>query len=698
MKRNITTIKSIMTFCFAVGMTSGMLLTTQSCSENLDEGEFAIAKEQTISDFLSENEEYSQILAIFDRVSLGHKEGASSLRAVLSARGNYTIFAPTNAAINDYVANLLGSGKSISDLSDEEAELIAYSCVIDNGTESAYESPDFPQEGGAFTKSDLNDRTITCEERTEEGSETPYYYINGKCKVERTDVRLSNGYLHSVSAVIAPSNENVPDLIKEASNMNIMGALLHYTGWDAKLTDYMDIEYENAEHEQTIKLPNLNTFAVAQHRYLGFTGLIETDDVYARYGVPAPQGFNVDAGGTLSNWDAVLAAIKPIAESAYGADTTGGDITNEDNPVNRFVAYHFIEGKMAHNKFVQHMCEYGYKYGDIMNPQQKEFSVDIWDYFTTVGKHRGLVKILQEAVSHDLFANRTCKYDVDGSYEQLSVINKGVQVLPTNGENDNNARNGFYFPVDDLFMMDAATADAMGNERIRFDITTILPELMNSGARNVTYMYFDDNNYFNNITGCSDDTKLLYLTSAPVGGTGWCDYEGDEFMVLGVYDFTLKLPPVPKDGTYELRMGVSQNSLRGMCQIYFGEDEKSLLPVGLPYDMRNQYTDQDENVAWFNENGLDEGTIIEKDKNMRNHGYMKGPKYFNRNDGSGNNTARDYSGNVRRIITTQNLKADKTYYIRFKSCLEDNASQFFSDYFEWCPRSVYNGLDPEDRW
>lgn len=698
MNRNITKIKSFMTFCLAAGLTSGMLLTTQSCSENLDEGDFAIAKEQTISDYLAENAEYSQILALFERVSLGHKEGASSLRAVLSARGNYTIFAPTNDAINSYVADLLGSGKSISDLSDEEAELIAYSCIIDNGTEQAYESPDFPQEGGAFNKSDLNDRTITCEERTEEGSETPYYYINGKSQVVKTDVRLSNGYLHAVGSVIAPSNENVPDLIKEADNMNIMGALLHYTGWDEKLTDYMDVAYENAEHEQTIKLPNLATFAVAQHRYLGFTGLVETDDVFARYGVPSPQGFNVEDGGTLANWNDVLAAIQPIAEGAYGPDTTGGDLKNEDNPVNRFVAYHFLEGKMAHNKFVQHMCEYGYKYGDIMNPQQKEFSVDIWDYFTTVGKHRGLVKIMQEAVSHDLFANRTCKYDVEGSYEQTEVLHKGVQVMATNGENDNNARNGFYYPIDDLFMMDAKTADAMGNERIRFDITTILPELLNSGARNVTYMYFDDNNYFENITGCSDDTKLLYLTSAPVGGAGWCDYEGDEFMVLGVYDFTLKLPPVPKDGTYELRMGVSQNSLRGMCQIYFGDDAKSLLPVGLPYDMRNQYLDQDENVAWFNDTNLDEGTIIEKDKNMRNHGYMKGPKYFNRNDGTGNNTARDYSGNVRKIITTQNLKADKTYYIRFKSCLEDNASQFFSDYFEWCPRSIYNGVDPEDKW
>ena len=57
-------------------------------------------------------------------------------------------------------------------------------------------------------------------------------------------------------------------------------------------------------------------------------------------------------------------------------------------------------------------------------------------------------------------------------------------------------------------------------------------------------------------------------------------------MVLGLYDFVLKLPPVPKEGQYELRMGISNNTLRGMCQIYFGDSPVNLSPAGLPVDMR----------------------------------------------------------------------------------------------------------------
>ena len=264
MKSICIKIKSLAAFlCFA-GMTSSVLFTFQSCKEDLSEGDYAIAEKQTISDYLAETPNFSKFKAILDRVPLGHKEGASSLSAVLSARGNYTIFAPNNEAIDAYLAEL--GVASVEQLDDEQAELIAYSCIIDNGDDSAYESPDFPQGNAAFTKSDLNDRTITCDEVAADDG-TTYYELNGKCRVVKFDVQLSNGYLHEVATVIAPSNEMVPDLIKMADNMHVMGVLLKATGWDAKLTDFIDLDYENAEHEQTIKLPNLATFPVAQYGF-----------------------------------------------------------------------------------------------------------------------------------------------------------------------------------------------------------------------------------------------------------------------------------------------------------------------------------------------------------------------------------------------------------------------------------------------
>ena len=47
-----------------------------------------------------------------------------------------------------------------------------------------------------------------------------YYLLDGTSRVVKFDIELSNGYLHIVDRVIAPSNEMVPDLIKTADNMN----------------------------------------------------------------------------------------------------------------------------------------------------------------------------------------------------------------------------------------------------------------------------------------------------------------------------------------------------------------------------------------------------------------------------------------------------------------------------------------------
>lgn len=81
---------------------------------------------------------------------------------------------------------------------------------------------------------------------------------------------------------------------------------------------------------------------------------------------------------------------------------------------------------------------------------------------------------------------------------------------------------------------------------------------------------------------------------------------------------------------------------------------------------------------------------------MRNQGYMKAPKYMTFPNTK--NTFRASSGVLRRIITQAYMEADKTYYLRFKSALRTTSAQFFVDYFEIVPRSVYNGVTSEDIW
>ena len=94
-----------------------------SCSETINEGNFAIKSEETALDFLTSNPQFSKIKAIYDRVRLGRTEDASSLSSVLSARGNYTVFAPNDSAV-DKCLNELGVA-TLEDLTYEQAQLIA---------------------------------------------------------------------------------------------------------------------------------------------------------------------------------------------------------------------------------------------------------------------------------------------------------------------------------------------------------------------------------------------------------------------------------------------------------------------------------------------------------------------------------------------------------------------------------------------
>ena len=672
-----------------------------SCKEEIDDSNFAIKTEKTMSDYLAEDANLSAIKAIFDRVRLGNKPEASSITAALSARGNYTVFAPTNDAVYRYVQHLIGT-TDINALSYEQAMIMAYNCVIDNGSDGAYETPDFPTKG-TFGISNLNDRMLSCVQ--EEG--TSDFIINGTSKVVTENIQVSNGMLHVVNEVISMSLDKVPELIAAAGNMRIMARLLQETGWAGKLVAEKDMDYEMEEHPDTKYFTSVSytTFPIPQKRYLGFTGFVETDDVYAsEWGITA----NI-VDGVIQNWSDVLAIIKQRAEAAYGTEDSG-DLTSPKNAVNRFVAYHFLEGRIPYDRFVKHFNEYGYKYGaDPHNPQTIEYTVDVWDYYRTVGEMPDLLKVTQVCDGeHEIYINRVCKYDngFDGKYQMVGSPESGeglnILISDTNGEYENSAVNGYYFPINKILIKNSQVANALGGERIRFDLMTITPELISNNCRGNGYKYFP-NGYFDGIKTRTSGTEIYYLHSQWNGGGAWQDYQGDEWIFSGLFDFVLRLPPVPRDGTYEFRAGIAQNTLRGMAQPYVGEDPNDLAPTGLPLDLR-QSVDRSVNAALNWQEDVDDAEInFENDKNLRNQGYMKAPLYFMLSDGNASTTARALpfgTGTpvVRRIIIQQYMKANTNYYIRFKSALKKTDAQFFLDYFEYCPSNISNGNEAEDPW
>ena len=707
-------------------------LTISSCEEEIDSSNFAIKTEQTIADILDTNKDLSMARDLFKKVPLGKADG-SSVYSVLSARGNYTAFIPDNVAMENYLRKLEVS--DINELLPEQAQLIVFSCVIDNGDQNAYESTDFPT-SAAFNLSNLYDRLLTCEEisdtiikrvKYDELTQMPemlegdtvfieysaYHKIDkGSCVMIR-DREASNGILHVVSEVIAPITDNIPDALKNSSNMQIMGLLLQKTGIAALLTQERDLAYEEVEHPEVFTTTaTFGKAAVPLKRYIAYTGFVETDDIFINnYGVPAPQ-YSSDEKivDNITNADEIIEAVKNIPEIARAYPSSVDDLTNPENGLYKFVQYHFINGKLAPGKFVAHNNEFRYKPGsDQKNPQMKDLPIDVWDYYTTIGEKRSLVKILQKGdagnagIEHPIYINRFCTYDNGflGTYDVVSVEADGIEVFEAEGFAPS---NGYVYPISDLLLFGDAERKVMGKERMRIDFTTIFHEVLSNNARGGQYMHFpqlsETHTYFDNLVRVTTDTKLTYLHTA-YGGANWKDYQGDEFLATGLFDFTIKLPPVPVSNEYEIRMYASHNAWRGMAQLYIGDDINRLLPAGLPYDMR-QSCSNNPAIPWVADVEGDDLTNIENDKNLRQQGYMKAPNYFVQSDKTGTDetvrNASPSSPGLRRIVTRQKLEPEKTYYLRYKSALKKMDAEWFLDFIEIVPKEVYDGATEEDIW
>lgn len=703
---------------------SVVVFSVSACKEDISDEAYAVADGVTMTQYIQDDADLSDIRQIFERVKLGSTSNASTLSSVLSARGNYTVFAPNNEAMRHYVDSVTNhESTDFNALSEEQLEHIALNCIIDNGSESAYELADFDASGGSFATSTLGNRRLSSTQ-----DEAQDYYIDGSAKIIQSNIEVTNGMLHIVDHVIYPSTKTVADLIKDADNMHIMGKLLELTAWDDSLglhteeeEDYINDNIENAGTTKNMPGASVTTdFDFQDRRAIKFTAFVEPDEVFnADWGVPMP--IVDDATGEITNWEEIQTQIVNKCKALLQLENEDEDFTSMNNSLNQFVAYHLLNGGFPLENSIHHFNEYNYSYGaDGKNPQTTTLTVDVWDYYVTMGEPRGLLKITQVANKgmgpYDFYLNRVTEYNdgINGSYDEESTEDNrpgengiNIKVNSTNGTNTNYAVNGYYYPIENILINNpgsTGTQEILASERIRFDITTILPEFASNDIRGKLKPYFPIG-FFENLVENNEQTEFWYLQNQVAGSAGsWKDYQGDEILVTGRYDFYLKLPPVPSDGTYEIRMGVSNNSVRGMVQVYIGEDSPTNTePVGLPIDMR-ETASMIPGTPWVDDAGLTDDQILENDRNLRNQGYMKGPKYICKT-GQPTTSIRNADGNnasdgpaLRRILTTKYMYRDRSYYLRFKNAMESSTAQLYLDYFELVPTSVVNSPTPEDIW
>lgn len=665
------------TLTFAIGFSG--------CSDSVDNANLYSFTGDMITGWLAKSDSFKMYTYVLKKVKLSSKS-KSTFGDLLSARGNYTVFAPTDEAMHHLLDSIYNQPDfPVEQVSDSIAERIVRCSILDNGDGDPYRIVDFNE--GTMPITNADDRYMTIRFDTLGGRAIAV--INNDARVISQDHEMENGYIHVVDRVVLLSNAYISNVIEKAPNTKIFSLMLEQTGWAKKLTKYRDEEWEKRDYpERYAGTPNWNDL-YPEHRYFGYTVLLETDSVFhEKWGIDMP----IIEGGVVTNEAQILEQLKAKCAEAYPF-AKGTSLTDSTNSMNEFVAYHLIPIRIPFNWLVVHRTEYGFAY---KNPTKLSICCDnYWESMTT--SHRRLIKMTEGPTTDGIRINRYNKYDRD-TYDETYVGIPGIGVHSGNGDYDNNALNGFYYPIDDILVYTDDVPGKVLNQRIRMNLSTYYPELITNGIfiKDGERGIILPEGYLDYVTINSDETKYHYLTG---NNMGWHDMYCDEHNVTGQYDFTIRLPPVPFEGSWEFRIVYSYSSNRGMAQIYFGTDKNNLTAEGLPIDERVQVTNP--TIGWALYEDEDPELNQARDKNMRNHGYMMGCKHEGPSTGGVvNRTLYNVTTEhrLRKIIHTGVLYPDKTYYLRVKSVLANTATMFVLDYVEFAPKSVYNGPEPEDAW
>ena len=679
-----------------------MALGLVSCNPEPDESNQFNSVKQTLGMAIDERENLSSFNYILQR---------SGMDRVLDAYEQVTCFAPTNEAIQWYIDSLYTDEMSVdgnnkllhNGMTSNSLEGLTDSLCNDIALYHIVGSPISMVELQG-TKTTMLKMPISVGNEDNSG----LVQINGKALIYDSDktigeIETSNGYLYVLDNVIPKNSMRMGDRMARLKDYSIFAKALELTG----LADSVSKTYKTDETGQNIQytitdyydnMANNAECYWPKECQLGYTIFAETDEVFKSKGINSIEDLIAKCNEWYGN-----------ADSWYDYPREKGitiskenDYTNRFNTLNMFVAYHILFAKMASDQLV-----YERRSGGATPPAGLLWNYcnggEPYDYYETMLPHT-LMKIWNPSnkLGKRLFINRaienntlTDEVGTMGSESMHRILRPGVEIV----REDVMALNGYIHPIKDILLYDADVPQKVLNERLRFDSSEFLPELINNGFR---YMSVNEVsamnggghgvriafplNFFDNVVCFSEQTVLRYNVK------GWYRaYQTDAFQGWGNYDLAIKLPPVPT-GQYELRLFYSPMAHAGMMQFYLGtsSNPQSMTALGIPLDAR--IDKEDPLIGWVDFTQEDDRGIA-TDAAMRNRGYMRGPYSFFGGTGvtSGNSEATNCRGDgvatLRLLLGTDTYRQSDDHWFRIKSVIDDKDLKWQLDFVELVPKA-----------
>ena len=266
-----------------------------ACTEEIDTSARFTLTEYTVLTYLQSDSDYTEYVRLLGLVPVSDFS-ESSVAQLLSARGKFTCFAPTNKAIYDYLDTLYTKGiitqpsweGFTSDATlDSVYKVIVLNSIIDGSNSGdIYEMGDISSlnDYDNLNTSNLYDRKIYKTSITQ----TDSIWINGMALIDlnNRDVETINGRVHQVHGVIAPSNDTMADIIRQEiaegqKGYLVMAKLILACGLEDTLSATQDDVWENLYLNKVVEdlpaHPTEQTGSIPRHRKYGFTIFAETD-------------------------------------------------------------------------------------------------------------------------------------------------------------------------------------------------------------------------------------------------------------------------------------------------------------------------------------------------------------------------------------------------------------------------------------
>lgn len=642
-----------------------------SCSDEPDTSNYYTFTGEMMNEYLENHSEFSEFAAIVKR---------AGMMELLSAYGHYTCFPPTNEAFQAYYKKRGIS--SIDQLTDADCDTIARTHLVGN----MYATSEMND--GVLTTANMNRRYIEVSHDLDNDSNA-VVFLNRSAHIifSMQDDSVENGIMQPITEVLESSNSMLPDVMKLNPNISIFYSALVETGLVDSLYKFRDDSYNAKDYPRYKYTSHVNkeTATVPDEKKYGFTAFVPTDSVLkTKYGISTVNQL----------YEKACEIYDPVYPEDVNTEAHSFDKLKErTNPLNRFIAYHILDRDVKGWNYLTPLNDIGIL-TTLMNPV---------DWYETLLPHTMMKferltvrKYAGSSVVGQRYINR--RYDDDYQIP-------GTQIQrTTEKEYTQDALNGRYFYIDDIVAFSETTRDIVDNTRIRMDFSTIFPELMTNDIRqngNPKYQdpdydetakygrnFYFPNGFLKNVTSAG-----YFIYRRP---HDYYDcYEGDEMNLFGNYDITFKLPPVPYEGEWQVRMGYAQEPTRGIAQIYF--DGK---PQGIPLDMTIGLNDASIlGTAWVSDyTGMTTEQLSEDQKTLKNKGYYRGAAGGYRYNGAGGTTTTVFATQTqtfRIVLCTVHMDPKKDHYLRIRSVSSKmgNDNEFMLDYLELVPKSIYGVTD-----